>query len=81
MIKKYTVEPTLLCTFTIHYSLFTSLCSQSASAHAQRGSQCRQHRNDDLYHRLPKLLVLHKDSPPSPPCFREGCKYLGVLLF
>ena len=30
-----------------------------ASAHAQRSSQCRQHRHDDLNHRLPKFLVLH----------------------
>ena len=30
-----------------------------ASAHSQRSSQCRQHRHDDLYHRLPKFLVLH----------------------
>ncbi len=28
-----------------------------ASAHAQRSSQCRQHRHYDLNHRLPKFLV------------------------
>ena len=39
----------------------------STSAHAQRSGQCRQHRHDDLYHRLPKFLVLH------------NCRNLDVL--
>ena len=30
-----------------------------AARNAQRGSQCRQHRHDDVYHRLPEFLVLH----------------------
>ena len=29
------------------------------AGYSQRGGQCRQHRHDDLNHRLPKFLVLH----------------------
>ena len=29
------------------------------AGYSQRGGQCRQHRHDDLNHRLPKFLVFH----------------------
>ena len=36
----------------LHLTLHTA-------ADTQRGGQSREYRDDDLYHRLPKFLVLH----------------------
>ena len=41
-----------------HFSILEWAIVHTAG-YSQRGSQCRQHRHDDLNHRLPKLFVLH----------------------